>query len=59
MTPAHERKAKERKAKQAAGLVRVEVWVPRDMADAVKDFVQALVRENSGGPRLPKVTSNT
>lgn len=27
MTPANERKAKEREAKRNAGLVRVEVWV--------------------------------
>ena len=27
MTPANERKAKERQAKRDAGLVRVEVWV--------------------------------
>ena len=43
MTPAHERKAKERKAKQAAGLVRVEVWVPRDTAGEVRAFAAELV----------------
>ena len=48
MTPAHERKAKERKAKQAAGLVRVEVWVPREMADVARSFMLAVVKENAG-----------
>ena len=42
MTPAHERKAKERKAKQAAGLVRVEVWVPREDAQQVRDLAWEL-----------------
>ena len=39
MTPANERKAKERQAKRDAGLVRVEVWVPRDMVEVVKQAV--------------------
>lgn len=39
MTPASERKAKERQAKRDAGLVRVEVWVPRDMVETVKQAV--------------------
>lgn len=39
MTPANERKAKERKAKRDAGLVRVEVWVPREMVETVKQAV--------------------
>lgn len=39
MTPANERKAKERQAKRDHGLVRVEVWVPRDMAETVKQAV--------------------
>lgn len=42
MTPANERKAKERKAKQAAGLVRVEVWVPRENAADVRDIIRQL-----------------
>ena len=36
MTPANERKAKERQAKRDAGLVRVEVWVPLLMVANVK-----------------------
>ena len=43
MTPASERKAKERQAKRDAGLVRVEVWVPRDMVDVVKRLVSQKV----------------
>ena len=39
MTPANERKAKERQAKRDAGLVRVEVWVPREMVETVKQAV--------------------
>jgi len=50
MTPANERKAKERQAKRDAGLVRVEVWVPRDMADFAKSFMLAVIKENSGQP---------
>ncbi len=42
VTPASERKAKERQAKRDAGLVRVEVWVPRDMVAEVKALVAAL-----------------
>ena len=43
MTPANERKAKERQAKRDAGLVRVEVWVPRNMADYIKHRVAEIV----------------
>lgn len=39
MTPASERKAKERQSKRDAGLVRVEVWVPREMVETVKQAV--------------------
>ena len=39
MPPANERKAKERQAKRDAGVVRVEVWVPRDMVEGVKQAV--------------------
>lgn len=42
MTPANERKAKERKAKQAAGLVRVEVWVKAEHAELVKGYAYGL-----------------
>ena len=40
MTPANERKAKERKAKRDAGLVRVEVWVPRGDLAAVRLYLK-------------------
>lgn len=45
MTPANERKAKERQAKRDAGLVRVEIWVPRDKLVELKAFVAKLLRE--------------
>ena len=51
MTPANERKAKERKAKRDAGLVKVEVWVPADQADKVKAFAAKM------RPKSPKVTT--
>lgn len=47
MTPANERKAKERKAKRDAGLVRVEVWVPADKAEAVRAVISAIVEGNA------------
>lgn len=37
-----ESKAKERQAKREAGLVPLEVWVPRDKVAEVKAFVAAL-----------------
>lgn len=42
MTPAHERKAKERQAKRDAGLVRVEVWVPKGDAQKVRAIADDL-----------------
>ena len=36
MTPARERKANERKAKKAVGLVRIEAWVPAEKAEFIK-----------------------
>lgn len=47
MTPANERKAKERKAKRDAGLVPLEVWVPRDKVDEVKAWVAKLLSETT------------
>ncbi len=43
MTPANERKAKERKAKRDAGLVRVEAWVPADKVAAVRAAIEAVL----------------
>lgn len=37
--------AKERKAKRDAGLVPLEVWVPRDKVDEVKAWVARLLKE--------------
>ena len=42
MTPA-ERKAAERQRKQAAGLVRLEIWAPPHLHQIIKDFVARLV----------------
>ena len=42
MTPANERKAKERQAKRDAGLVRVEVWVPKGDAQKVRAIADDL-----------------
>lgn len=50
MTPASERKAKERKAKRDAGLVPMEVWVPSDKVGVVRAFVEGLARENIDWP---------
>ncbi len=36
-------KAKERKAKRDAGLVRVEVWVPADKEDEVRKAVAYVI----------------
>ena len=45
-------KAKERKAKRDAGLVPVEVWVPKDKVSDLKAFVEALAQrqDNSDTP---------
>jgi hypothetical protein len=43
MTPPNERKAAERQRKKKAGLVRVEVWVPREKAEYVKQRVADIV----------------
>lgn len=45
MTPANERKAKERKAKHNAGLVRVEVWVPAPEVTRIRNLVREIEEE--------------
>lgn len=57
MTPASERKAKERKAKRDAGLVRVEVWVHPVVAMQIKLLAQELTDDLSR--ELPKVTTTS
>lgn len=47
MTPANERKAKERQAKREAGLVPVEVWVPKDKVDDLKAWVAAQMQADN------------
>ena len=44
MTPANERKAAERKRKREAGLVPLEVWVPPQMVDTLRLFVDQRVK---------------
>lgn len=46
MTPANERKAKERKAKRDAGLVPVEIWVPRDRKAEIITVAARMVAES-------------
>lgn len=53
MTPANERKAKERQAKREAGLVRVEVWVRPCHVASIKHYAERLNVAES-----PKVTTN-
>lgn len=40
-------KAKERQAKREAGLVPVEVWVPKDKVAELKAWVAALPKPNT------------
>lgn len=47
MTPANERKAKERQAKREAGLVPVEVWVPKDKVAELKARVVSLPKDTT------------
>jgi len=42
MTPASERKAAERKAKKAAGLVRCEVWVKPCHRVSIQQYAERL-----------------
>jgi hypothetical protein len=55
MTPANERKAKERKAKRDAGLVRLEIWVYPAMVEPLKSFVSAriAVTQSMWSDRIP------
>lgn len=39
---ARDKKARQRAAKRASGLVQVAVWVSPDQADAVRDFASSL-----------------
>ncbi len=50
MTPAHERKAKERQAKRDAGLVRVEVWVKMEDVELIRAYAGMLqsLKNNDG-----------
>jgi len=52
MTPANERKAKEREAKRDAGLIRVEVWVKPCHAASIKRYAERLMVRS-----LPKETA--
>jgi hypothetical protein len=52
MTPANERKAKERKAKRDAGLVRVEVWVPASHADEIRGMADRLSISDAEAERI-------
>lgn len=46
MTPANERKAKERQAKRDAGLVRVEVWATPKRATLIRILVDCWKAED-------------
>lgn len=59
---ANERKAKERKAKRDAGLVRVEVWVYPQHAQEVRDFaaeITSTVPKRWHKGQLPNDTATT
>lgn len=47
-------KAKERQAKREAGLVPVEVWVPKDGVGKIKTLAAGL---RAGAAKSPKVTT--
>lgn len=42
-----ESKAKERKAKQEAGLARVEMWVPAEKAEVIKVAIAELLKDTT------------
>ncbi len=44
---AAERKALERERKRARGLVPVEVWIPEDRKDDLRDFVRELTEASA------------
>jgi hypothetical protein len=56
MTPDRERKAAERARRKEAGLVRVEVWVPREMAETAKSLMLAIIKENADPYRKAAVS---
>jgi hypothetical protein len=50
------RKASERARKRESGLVPVEVWVPRDKADEIRQIARGMIKaqdnpERTGGER--------
>lgn len=45
MTPATERKRAERARKTAAGLVRLELWLPPRLHEAVKRYAEKLLKQ--------------
>ena len=49
LTPA-EKKAAERTRKRAAGLSPLEVWLPRELHDRVRKYVQRLLKEATVNP---------
>jgi hypothetical protein len=49
MTPPNERKAAERQRRKEAGLVRVEVWVPRDRAKEVAIALAQILHPTAKG----------
>ena len=49
MTPAHERKAKERQRRKDAGEVRLEFWIPADKAESVRAAVAEALRADIHG----------
>jgi hypothetical protein len=48
MMTAAERKARERERKKLAGLVRVEVWVPKHLANILRLYAQYIT--DGGSP---------
>jgi len=63
MTPAErkaadaERQAAVRKRRKDAGLVRCEVWVPAEMAEAAKGLMLAIIKESTGAYRQDTSTA--
>jgi hypothetical protein len=43
MTSAAERKRAERERKREAGLIKVELWIPPQLAERVRKYVERLV----------------
>ena len=48
MTPAKDRKQRERDKRRAAGEVRLEFWVPAASVDEVKQAVAQVMAEHKG-----------